>query len=125
MTLLDSNGDIVGSAVTNTDVFTFELVDACLATSGLTILVDYGLVDWPRKYYYDGHDREYGYGAGVFYTSNANCPVVSYACEELDSSGGAVMRPSCGYGDSTTDTELTFDPSTAVFKFRSSDTADA
>ena len=115
----------------NTDAFTFELTDSCLASNGLTITrIPYAGIDWPSTYFYDGtiHTFDDGspieYGASIFSTSDANCPIVSYTCHQTDSSFTTVGA-SCGYGDSTTDTELSFDTSTGTFNFRSSDYSDA
>ena len=76
----------------------------------------------PNTYYYDGSDRYAYYGASVFTPVPAGCSVSSYTCNEVDALG--VLGASCGDGDSTTLTELSFDTSTGFFKFRSSDISD-
>lgn len=126
--LIDSSNALVGSPVTNTDAFTFELIDACLPSNGLGVnRASDTLIPWPSNYYYDGYvltsdGTPTVYGANVFSTSNSACPVVSYACERLDPGDYSVIG-GCSY--STTDTELAFDTSTGEFTFRSSDISDA
>ena len=71
----------------NTDPFTFELVDTCLASSGLSINLDVPMAPRPYTYYYDGrvHTNTDGssivYGASSFSTSHSACPIVSYTCQ--------------------------------------------
>ena len=73
-------------------------------------------ISTPSKYYYLG-DTWIASTASAFSTSEANCPIIQYACEKVIS--GSLLGVSCDYTD--TDTQVTFDTVTGDFTFTSTD----
>ena len=123
--LVDASSVVLLSA-TNTETLMFVLNDLC---SGITI----SEATWqsPYPYFYDGHphtmDGSLGgdpleYGANVFSSSEANCPITLYTCNEIDAGGN--LGATCGYTSASGETILSFDDTTATLNFQSSDVVD-